>query len=225
MTSLPEADCKFIVVPRVRGQQLKDQSQLDGWLRDGSAALLFVSLGIVLASLTAGIRCPKGIPGALAALAVGWTIHLVGERTGVLAAAPHAALADPSAGLWPTAWLSSLRLEWLEAWPDTVRYLPIVIPFALGTVVGGIDCTESAAAADCRALAMGGSPPSKGATSPRRRLRTVHPPIPDQVRPLELPEVSVRRELRDAAYRGPERDVAQRRLERCHALVLVLERR
>ncbi len=38
MTSLPEVDCKFIVVPRVRGQQLKDQSQLDGWLRDGSAA-------------------------------------------------------------------------------------------------------------------------------------------------------------------------------------------
>ena len=106
-----------------------------------------VSLGIVLASLTAGIRCPKGIPGALAALAVGWAIHLVGERTGVLAAAPHAALADPAAGLWPTAWLSALRLEWLEAWPDTVRYLPIVIPFALGTVVGGIDCTESAAAA------------------------------------------------------------------------------
>ncbi len=38
MTALPEVDCKFIVVPRLRGQQLKDQSQLDGWLRDGSAA-------------------------------------------------------------------------------------------------------------------------------------------------------------------------------------------
>jgi hypothetical protein len=38
MTALPEVDCKFFVVPRVRGQQLKDQSQLDGWLRDGSAA-------------------------------------------------------------------------------------------------------------------------------------------------------------------------------------------
>jgi UDP-N-acetylglucosamine pyrophosphorylase len=38
MTSLPEVDCKFFVVPRQRGQQLKDQAQLDGWLRDGSAA-------------------------------------------------------------------------------------------------------------------------------------------------------------------------------------------
>ena len=38
MSSLPEIDTRFITVPRLRGQQLKDQSQLDGWLRDGSAA-------------------------------------------------------------------------------------------------------------------------------------------------------------------------------------------
>jgi hypothetical protein len=38
MSSLPEIETRFAVVPRLRGQQLKDQSQLDGWLRDGSAA-------------------------------------------------------------------------------------------------------------------------------------------------------------------------------------------
>jgi REP element-mobilizing transposase RayT len=38
MTALPEVESRFIVVPRLRGQQLKDQAQLDGWLRDGSAA-------------------------------------------------------------------------------------------------------------------------------------------------------------------------------------------
>jgi hypothetical protein len=38
MTALPELDCRFIEVPRVRGQQLKEPAQLDGWLRDGSAA-------------------------------------------------------------------------------------------------------------------------------------------------------------------------------------------
>ena len=38
MTTLPELDCRFIVVPRMRGQQLKEPSQLDGWFRDGSAA-------------------------------------------------------------------------------------------------------------------------------------------------------------------------------------------
>ena len=40
MTSLPEIESRFAVVPRLRGQQLKDQAQLDGWLRDGSAAHL-----------------------------------------------------------------------------------------------------------------------------------------------------------------------------------------
>ena len=37
MTALEEIDCSFFVVPLVRGQQLKQQAQLDGWLRDGSA--------------------------------------------------------------------------------------------------------------------------------------------------------------------------------------------
>ena len=37
LTALPEISSRFIVVPRKRGQQLKDQAQLDGWLRDGSA--------------------------------------------------------------------------------------------------------------------------------------------------------------------------------------------
>jgi hypothetical protein len=37
MTALPEVAARYVVVPRLRGQQLKDQAQLDGWLRDGSA--------------------------------------------------------------------------------------------------------------------------------------------------------------------------------------------
>jgi hypothetical protein len=38
MTALPGVDCGFVAVTRLRGQQLKDPGQLDGWLRDGSAA-------------------------------------------------------------------------------------------------------------------------------------------------------------------------------------------
>jgi len=38
MTGMSEVECGFVVVPRLRGQQLKEQAQLDGWLRDGSAA-------------------------------------------------------------------------------------------------------------------------------------------------------------------------------------------
>jgi hypothetical protein len=40
MTSLPEFPCRFVAVPRERGQQLKEPAQLDGWLRDGSAAFV-----------------------------------------------------------------------------------------------------------------------------------------------------------------------------------------
>jgi hypothetical protein len=40
MTALPELNCSYVVVPRWRGQQLKEVAHLDGWLRDGSAAYL-----------------------------------------------------------------------------------------------------------------------------------------------------------------------------------------
>ena len=105
-----------------------------------------VALGIVLASLTAHLPCPFRIPGAFAALAIGGLIQYVGSRCGWIPQAHHTAI-DPSAALWPTAWLTAFRCEWLVDWPYAVKYLPIAIPFALATVVGGIDCTESAAAA------------------------------------------------------------------------------
>ncbi|HEX4792998.1 MAG TPA: UTP--glucose-1-phosphate uridylyltransferase [Humisphaera sp.] len=38
MSALAEVNSGYAVVPRVRGQQLKDPAQLDGWLRDGSVA-------------------------------------------------------------------------------------------------------------------------------------------------------------------------------------------
>jgi hypothetical protein len=37
MTALPEVSTRHVVVPRLRGQQLKDPAQLAGRLRDGSA--------------------------------------------------------------------------------------------------------------------------------------------------------------------------------------------
>ena len=36
LTALPDLDCGYIVVDRLRGQQLKDAAQLDGWATDGS---------------------------------------------------------------------------------------------------------------------------------------------------------------------------------------------
>jgi hypothetical protein len=40
MTALPEMSCEYALVSRMRGQQLKEPAQLDGWLRDGSAAFV-----------------------------------------------------------------------------------------------------------------------------------------------------------------------------------------
>jgi hypothetical protein len=37
MTALPEIDCRFVVTPLRRGQQLKTQAQLDPWKLDGTA--------------------------------------------------------------------------------------------------------------------------------------------------------------------------------------------
>jgi adenine/guanine/hypoxanthine permease len=38
--------------------------------------------------------------------------------------------------------------QWIgQSWPEVLTYLSVAIPLALATVVGGIDCTESAAAA------------------------------------------------------------------------------
>lgn len=37
MTALPLVACEYVIVSRVRGQQLKEPAQLDAWLRDGSA--------------------------------------------------------------------------------------------------------------------------------------------------------------------------------------------
>ncbi|MFU8893672.1 MAG: UTP--glucose-1-phosphate uridylyltransferase [Luteolibacter sp.] len=40
MSHLPGLDTQYLAVSRLRGQQLKDPAQLDGWLRDGSATFL-----------------------------------------------------------------------------------------------------------------------------------------------------------------------------------------
>jgi len=100
-----------------------------------------MALGVILVTLLASIPLPGHLPGALAAVALGTALYhgmgLLGvtEYPGFYAK-PDIILAVP----WPT--LSFLRgLE--QAW----AYLPIAIPFALATVIGGIDNTESAAAA------------------------------------------------------------------------------
>jgi len=113
----------------------------------------FVSLAVVLTTLVARIELPYRLPGAVGSLLIGGVMYYAlrwAESSGILPASlalPKEPLPiDPHQGLFPTEWLAVFTFQWLGALRDAVHYLPIVIPFALATVVGGIDCTESAAA-------------------------------------------------------------------------------
>jgi AGZA family xanthine/uracil permease-like MFS transporter len=105
----------------------------------------FVSLGIILMTLVARLELPAHLPGALLALLVGGAVYYAMRATGLTGA--DALPIIPTDALLPTEWLAAFRFRWLAAWRESLQYLPIALPFALGTVVGGIDCTESAAAA------------------------------------------------------------------------------
>ena len=107
-----------------------------------------VALGLMLATLTARWQFPGRFPGALGAVVVGcllyYGMHVVGLGPG--------AGGDAAAPSWALRAVLPVPLEeWLAwisgAWSESVGYLPVAIPLALATVVGGIDCTESAAAA------------------------------------------------------------------------------
>jgi AGZA family xanthine/uracil permease-like MFS transporter len=106
----------------------------------------FAALAVILTTIVAKIRFPFRVPGALAALLVGSAIYYAMKAGGWLGYESHIDF-DPQAALLPTGWFSAFRFEWVAALADSLKYMPIVIPFALATVVGGIDCTESAAAA------------------------------------------------------------------------------
>lgn len=99
------------------------------------------SLTIVLVALVGRVRLPGGVPGAFAAVAAGaavfWLRAALGAGPASLAAPPAVlALAIP----WPT-------LSWVPAFGAVLPYLPLAAPFAIATVIGGIDNTESAIAA------------------------------------------------------------------------------
>jgi AGZA family xanthine/uracil permease-like MFS transporter len=114
----------------------------------------FVALAVVLTTLVARLDLPFKLPGAVGSLLIGGAMYYLmrgaqaaGLMPEVLALPPEAQMINPAEGLLPTEWLTAFRFEWVGALQESFQYLPIVIPFALATVVGGIDCTESAAAA------------------------------------------------------------------------------
>ena len=98
-----------------------------------------VALGLILYALVARIRLPFRAPEVLASVAVGAVVYYGLALAGL---AVHD-VALPAAN-FPFA-LPTPTLGFLEGFPIVVReYIPLALPFAILTVIGGIDVTESA---------------------------------------------------------------------------------
>lgn len=112
----------------------------------GSVPLVgLVSLTVILVTLLAHRKLPGNFPGALAAVFVGIIAFYVFRHFDLVPKAEGITFdtAAPS-GLPPTVWQFSW---WANVLKTAAEMLPVMLPFAVATVVGGIDCTESAAAA------------------------------------------------------------------------------
>lgn len=104
----------------------------------------FLSLGIVFISLLARFKLPLRMPGALAGIACGTLAYYLLSTFGLLPGTAHVAAIPP---LELSLNLPLPTLDFMHGMPRALTYLPLAIPFALATVVGGVDVTESAAVA------------------------------------------------------------------------------
>jgi AGZA family xanthine/uracil permease-like MFS transporter len=102
----------------------------------------FAGLGIVLYALVAKGRLPFGVPGVLAAFVVAGALYYGLGPLGWLGSGYH----TPGAWQWRFA-LPWPNLGFIEGLPLTIPYLPLLLPFGLLMVIGGINVTESARAA------------------------------------------------------------------------------
>jgi AGZA family xanthine/uracil permease-like MFS transporter len=122
------------------------------------------ALAVILLTLVAHRELPGHFPGALGAVLVGVAVYQacswLGHRYGWPLVPP--ARHEGTLPAWqPAAMVPFFGRDggwWLRVIEEALARLPVTLPFALATVVGGIDCTESAAAAgdeyDTRSVLM-----------------------------------------------------------------------
>lgn len=103
-----------------------------------------VALGITLTSLIGRVPLPFRIPGVVGALIVAGGIHYIMQVTHLIEGS-HT-LIDVSQSWFPSEWMAAFGCGWMRRLGVAAEYLPVVLPLAFATVIGGIDCTESAAA-------------------------------------------------------------------------------
>ena len=99
----------------------------------------FVSLGLIFYSLIARLRLPFGLPGVVASVAAGAIVYYALGSLGLL----HRPLVLPPLE-FPIGFPVP-TLGFVSGLPVALaQYLPVAIPFAILTVIGGINVTESA---------------------------------------------------------------------------------
>jgi AGZA family xanthine/uracil permease-like MFS transporter len=111
-----------------------------------------LALTVIFVALVARHPLPGRIPGALAAVLLGVLIYYLGDYVARVLGCP---IVPPLAHHETASWRAPELLpgfSWTLLWWQRVAWqaltsLPVILPFALATIVGGIDCTESAAAA------------------------------------------------------------------------------
>ena len=97
-----------------------------------------IALGLILYTLVAKIPLPKNFPGAFAAVALGTALYYLLAPLGLTGGT----FAPPSGGLHFGFPLPTL--DFVKGFGESLKYLPIALPFGILTVVGGINVTESA---------------------------------------------------------------------------------
>jgi AGZA family xanthine/uracil permease-like MFS transporter len=100
-----------------------------------------LSLGIILYTMIARAKLPKNLPGVFMAALAGAVLYYILGPLGLLGVE----FVIPTLDLQPGLPLPSLNF--LEGMSEALAYLPIALPFALLTSVGGINVTASARAA------------------------------------------------------------------------------
>jgi AGZA family xanthine/uracil permease-like MFS transporter len=97
-----------------------------------------ISLGLILYTLVAKINLPKNFPGVFAAVLIGTIIYYIFAPMGLIGGSFVAPAMELHLGApIPT-------LGFINGFVEALKYIPIALPFAILTIVGGINVTESA---------------------------------------------------------------------------------
>lgn len=104
----------------------------------GTPVVGMIALGLILYTLVAGIKLPKNFPGVFAAVIIGTAVYYIIAPLGWAGGHYQPFNAQFHFGLpVPT-------FDFLKGMGEALKYLPIAVPFAILTVVGGVNVTESA---------------------------------------------------------------------------------